>query len=82
MTDTVRIQVLAPGSLMHSADIAGGASPGSSIDTKKKESKTPRPPNSFILYRQHHHPTLVAQNPGMHNNQICEYSIQFPREED
>ena len=33
--------------------------------------KLPRPPNSFILYRQHHHPLMKAKNPSFHNNQIC-----------
>lgn len=37
--------------------------------------KLPRPPNSFILYRQHHHPLLKAKNPGYHNNQICMFHV-------
>ncbi|KAI9733325.1 MAG: hypothetical protein M1834_003409 [Cirrosporium novae-zelandiae] len=32
--------------------------------------KIPRPPNAFILYRQHHHPQVKKNNPGLHNNQI------------
>lgn len=36
-----------------------------------KKEKLPRPPNAFILYRQHHHPLIKAKNPGFHNNQIC-----------
>ena len=43
---------------------------------KDRSSKVPRPPNAFIIYRQHHHPIIKAQNPGVHNNQICEF---FPR---
>jgi hypothetical protein len=35
----------------------------------------PRPPNSFILYRQHHHHTVTDANPGTPNTQICESSI-------
>ncbi|KAF4635605.1 hypothetical protein G7Y89_g2484 [Cudoniella acicularis] len=35
-----------------------------------KKSKIPRPPNAFILYRKHHHASVVRQNPGKHNNQI------------
>lgn len=38
-----------------------------------KNAKVPRPPNAFILYRQHHHPLVKAQYPDMHNNQICEF---------
>lgn len=36
-----------------------------------KKTKVPRPPNAFILYRQHHHPLVKAEFPDMHNNQIC-----------
>lgn len=32
--------------------------------------KVPRPPNSFILYRQHHHHAVHAANPGIPNPQI------------
>ncbi|KAK4693975.1 hypothetical protein P7C71_g3526, partial [Lecanoromycetidae sp. Uapishka_2] len=35
-----------------------------------KQAKVARPPNAFILYRQHHHPLVKAQNPELHNNQI------------
>ncbi|KAL9116680.1 MAG: hypothetical protein Q9187_006793 [Circinaria calcarea] len=35
-----------------------------------KKTKVPRPPNAFILYRQHHHPLIAAENPGMLNTQI------------
>lgn len=37
-----------------------------------KKVKIARPPNAFILYRQHHHAEVVSQNPSIHNNQICE----------
>ena len=36
-----------------------------------KPAKIARPPNAFILYRQHHHPLVKAGNPRLHNNQIC-----------
>lgn len=36
--------------------------------------KLPRPPNSFILYRQHHHPLLKETQPNLHNNEICKWS--------
>ena len=45
-------------------------------DPKVKTVKTPkvaRPPNAFILYRQHHHPLLKSQHPDLHNNQICKF---------
>lgn len=35
-----------------------------------KEEKVARPPNAFILYRQHHHPLVKASHPELHNNQI------------
>ncbi|GAM87147.1 hypothetical protein ANO11243_051680 [Dothideomycetidae sp. 11243] len=40
--------------------------------TGGKHGKTPRPPNSFILYRQYHHATVVGKNPGIHNNKISQ----------
>jgi hypothetical protein len=39
-----------------------------------KENKVPRPPNGFILYRQHHHQILKAGNPDLRNNDICKFS--------
>jgi hypothetical protein len=36
-----------------------------------KEEKVPRPPNAFILYRQHHHDMVKNANPELHNNDIC-----------
>lgn len=44
---------------------------GKSKLAKDRLSKIPRPPNKFILYRQHHHPMLKALNPTMKNNDIC-----------
>ncbi|KAK5087060.1 hypothetical protein LTR05_004231 [Lithohypha guttulata] len=35
-----------------------------------KKSKIPRPPNAFILYRQHFHPSFKQHNKNMHNNDI------------
>ncbi|KAL8863467.1 MAG: hypothetical protein Q9178_000148 [Gyalolechia marmorata] len=35
-----------------------------------KKDKVARPPNAFILYRQHHHPIVKSRNPDLHNNQI------------
>lgn len=45
-------------------------------DPKKKhvprqEIKIPRPPNAFILYRKDKHNEVKAQNPNLHNNEIC-----------
>ncbi|KAL8699397.1 MAG: hypothetical protein Q9201_006026 [Fulgogasparrea decipioides] len=39
-------------------------------NSKGKKDKIARPPNAFILYRQHHHSKVVDANPGLHNNQI------------
>lgn len=38
-----------------------------------KNPKVPRPPNAFILYRQHHHPEIKAAYPDFHNNDICKF---------
>lgn len=35
-----------------------------------KKAKVPRPPNAFILYRQHWHPHYKQYNKSMHNNDI------------
>jgi hypothetical protein len=37
-----------------------------------KPPKIPRPPNAFILYRQHHHPKVKEAYPDLSNNEICE----------
>ncbi|KAK4466726.1 mat a-1 [Cladorrhinum samala] len=46
-------------------------------DPKKKhvvpeetDTKIPRPPNAYILYRRDHHNAVKEANPGMHNNDI------------
>lgn len=36
--------------------------------------KIPRPPNAYILYRKDKHSVIKAENPGMHNNEICKPS--------
>lgn len=44
-------------------------------DPKKKhvrvEAKIPRPPNAYILYRKDKHNEVKAENPHLHNNEIC-----------
>jgi hypothetical protein len=42
----------------------------------KGKAKVPRPPNAFILYRQHHHPIIKKDFPGIVNNDICKYLTQ------
>lgn len=42
------------------------------IEIPREPPRVPRPPNSFILYRQHHHHAVTAANPGVQNTQICE----------
>lgn len=37
----------------------------------------PRPPNSFILYRQHHHHAITAANPATPNTEICESYLVY-----
>ena len=39
----------------------------------KGKARIPRPPNAFILYRQHFHPSMKKQFPNLHNNEICKY---------
>ncbi len=37
-----------------------------------QKDKIPRPPNAFIIFRKYHHARIVRENPGVHNNVICE----------
>lgn len=57
--------------LGHDVIIPGVEKP--QVKTAKK-SKVARPPNAFILYRQSFHPVLKAENPDLHNNQICKFT--------
>lgn len=57
----------------HKVDIEGARD--SKVKTAKK-AKVARPANAFILYRQHHHPMVKAQDPNIHNNRICEYQLE------
>lgn len=45
---------------------------GSHLESRAfgKKSKVPRPPNAFILYRQHWHPHFRQYNKSWHNNDI------------
>ncbi|KAL8792602.1 MAG: hypothetical protein Q9195_004825 [Heterodermia aff. obscurata] len=63
-----RKSVLDPGPSVPNASNANNAN--SASEGKNLRGKIPRPPNSFILYRQYHHPLLKAKNPEWHNNQI------------
>jgi hypothetical protein len=45
-------------------------SPSDTPDNSDKKSKVARPPNAFILYRKHYHPSVKAENPDLHNNDI------------
>ena len=55
----------------------GTTSSASSAEKKvtkgRDKKKAPRPKNAFIIYRKEWHPTVVAENPGLHNNAICMY---------
>ncbi|KAK0990279.1 hypothetical protein LTR91_008942 [Friedmanniomyces endolithicus] len=46
------------------------ANPGQATVSKGGSDKVPRPPNAFIIYRKDWHSTILAQNPGVHNNSI------------
>ncbi|KAI9701696.1 MAG: Transcription factor Sox-2 [Bogoriella megaspora] len=41
-----------------------------SRNARRAKDKVARPPNAFILYRQHHHPKVREKLPDMHNNDI------------
>lgn len=46
---------------------------GNSVKMPVRPAKVPRPPNCFILYRQANHHLVKNANPGVSNNEICEY---------
>ncbi|CAG8507683.1 2126_t:CDS:10, partial [Ambispora gerdemannii] len=54
------------------SSVGGVILPPSTFSGKqiRKKPYIPRPPNSFILYRQHHHPLILNQNPGINNSEI------------
>ena len=49
------------------------SSKGESSSGGSKSDKIPRPPNAFILYRQHLHPSVKADHPDYENNKICKF---------
>ncbi|QSS53977.1 HMG box protein [Histoplasma capsulatum var. duboisii H88] len=53
-----------------SKEQSASSSPKANKATLEKPEKIPRPPNAFILYRQHHHPLVKATHPDFHNNEI------------
>ena len=57
-------------SLASSAVSSPEAIYNSKARASSKKNKVPRPPNAFILYRQHHHPLMKSKHPDMHNNDI------------
>lgn len=54
------------------------AGDGNAASSATAPAKIPRPPNAFIIYRKSHHADTVAQNPGLHNNQICKFILYHP----
>lgn len=70
-----RVTQIAPSRYLlgHDAILPGANKPKSKAP---KEDKVARPPNAFILYRQHHHPLVKADHPELHNNQICKFAHQ------
>jgi hypothetical protein len=51
-------------------------------DPKRKhvpppQTKIPRPPNAYILYRKDKHNEVKAENPNLHNNEICKLLVLF-----
>lgn len=57
------------------ATLPATATPASEVmiesSTTKPKDKVKRPPNAFIIYRKELHPLVVAENPKLHNNDIC-----------
>lgn len=53
--------------------LSGSGMAASSHESPEKLPKVPKPANSWILYRQSKHAGVVAENPGMHNSEICKF---------
>lgn len=54
----------------HKDDASVCSRPSGKPVVPAKALKIPRPPNAFILYRQHHHPKIRVAYPHLHNNDI------------
>jgi CelD/BcsL family acetyltransferase involved in cellulose biosynthesis len=71
-------QFNAPAQVAAPAIQAGGAAAGVDVASGRAvqnagRNKVPRPPNAWIMYRQHHHASFVASHPELTNNQICKF---------
>ena len=78
LADKSSLATTTPGSIRANIESAEALSisPSRGSDTEAqgtviKAGKVPRPPNAFILYRQHHHPLVKRASPHLHNNEIC-----------
>ncbi|KAG4435446.1 hypothetical protein IFR05_009067 [Cadophora sp. M221] len=61
----------APGApVVESSNDGNGPSAPLAHPARVGRNGVPRPPNCFILFRQHLHPLVVRDNPGVHNNEI------------
>jgi hypothetical protein len=72
--DNAKVWILGPKKLIRPNVTVVGNIP--IWDPKKKhvplqEIKIRRPPNAYILYRKDTHNEVKAQNPNLHNNEIC-----------
>lgn len=79
--DNSKVWILGPKSVMRPNIIVVGTIP--IWDPKKKHApppliKIPRPPNAYILYRKDKHNEVKAENPNLHNNEICKVSCYIP----
>ncbi|TAQ90053.1 hypothetical protein B7494_g1591 [Chlorociboria aeruginascens] len=54
---------------------------GSSYLSTEKSSKVPKPKNMWIIYRQHKHSQVLAENPGMHTSDISKIISRMWRDE-
>lgn len=53
-------------------------SPGAHPDNNPvEEVHIKRPPNAWILYRKAHHSNCRKRNPGIKNDDICKYTLEF-----
>ena len=65
------IRILPPPTMNGSKERVIESCEGIFPESTKPKQKIPRPPNAFILYRQHFHPSMKKQFPDLHNNELC-----------
>ncbi|PMD54302.1 uncharacterized protein K444DRAFT_140718 [Hyaloscypha bicolor E] len=57
----------------HASAAGAGVATGPARAARRQADKIPRPPNAWILFRKHFHPSIVEAHPEFSNNEISTY---------